>query len=78
MFERFVTVMKWGEAIQSAALIPAGNLAGLPALSLPCGLADGTPIAIQLVGRPFSENVLPKIGREFQTQIDFHKRRPLV
>lgn len=58
------------------ALIPAGNLAGLPALSLPCGFADGMPIAIQLVGRPFSENTLLKIGREFQNRTDFHKRRP--
>ena len=61
-----------------SALIPAGNLAGLPALSLPCGFAGGMPIAIQLVGRPFSENVLLKIGREFQTRTDFHKRRPPV
>lgn len=60
------------------ALIPAGNLAGLPALSLPCGFADGMPIAIQLVGRPFSENVLLKVGREFQARTDFHKRRPPV
>jgi aspartyl-tRNA(Asn)/glutamyl-tRNA(Gln) amidotransferase subunit A len=58
------------------ALIPAGNLAGLPALSLPCGFADGMPIGISLVGRPFSENVLLKIGREFQARTDFHKRRP--
>jgi hypothetical protein len=29
-----------------------------------------------LAGRPFSENVLLKIGREFQTRTDFHKRRP--
>lgn len=59
-----------------SALIPAGNLAGLPALSLPCGFADGMPIGIQLVGRPFSENTLLKIGREFQQRTDFHKRRP--
>jgi aspartyl-tRNA(Asn)/glutamyl-tRNA(Gln) amidotransferase subunit A len=61
-----------------SALIQAGNLAGLPALSLPCGFADGMPIGIQLVGRPFSENVLLKVGREFQTRTDFHKRRPSV
>jgi len=36
------------------------------------------PIAIQLVGRPFSENVLLKIGREFQNRTDFHKKRPPV
>lgn len=57
-------------------LIPAGNLAGLPALSLPCGFADGMPVAISLVGRPFSENLLLTIGREFQKRTDWHKRRP--
>ena len=60
------------------ALIPAGNLAGLPALSLPCGFADGMPIAIQLVGRPFSENMLLSIGKAFQERTDWHKRRPPV
>jgi len=58
------------------ALIPAGNLAGLPALSLPCGFADRLPIGIQLVGRPFSENTLLMLGRRFQERTDFHKRRP--
>lgn len=57
-------------------LIPAGNLAGLPALSLPCGLADGLPIAISLVGRPFYENQLISLGRAFQAQTDWHRRRP--
>ncbi len=59
-----------------AALIPAGNLAGLPALSLPCGFAGGLPVAIQLVGRPFSENTLLSLGRAFQERTDWHKRRP--
>lgn len=59
-------------------LIPAGNLAGLPALSLPCGFADGMPIAISLVGRPFSENTLLTIGRAFQKATDWHRRRPPV
>jgi len=59
-----------------SALIPAGNLAGLPALSLPCGFANGMPMAIQLVGRPFSENELLTIGKAFQERTDWHKRRP--
>jgi len=58
------------------ALIAAGNLAGLPALVLPCGFADGMPIAIQIVGRAFTENTLLAIGREFQNRTDWHKRRP--
>ncbi len=58
--------------------IPAGNLAGLPALSLPCGFADGMPVGISLVGRPFSEGLLLTIGREFQAHTDWHRRRPPV
>jgi aspartyl-tRNA(Asn)/glutamyl-tRNA(Gln) amidotransferase subunit A len=57
-------------------LIAASNLAGLPALVLPCGFADGLPIAIQLVGRAFTENTLLAIGKEFQNRTDWHKRHP--
>jgi aspartyl-tRNA(Asn)/glutamyl-tRNA(Gln) amidotransferase subunit A len=59
-------------------LIPAGNLAGLPAISLPCGFAEGLPIAISLVGRPFYENQLIDIGKTFQSHTDWHRRRPPV
>jgi aspartyl-tRNA(Asn)/glutamyl-tRNA(Gln) amidotransferase subunit A len=59
-------------------LIPAGNLAGLPAISLPCGFAGGLPIAISIVGRPFYENQLIAIGKSFQSHTDWHRRRPHV
>src|SRR5580658_2101927 len=58
------------------ALIPAGNLAGLPALSLPCGFAGNLPVALQLAGAPFTENTLLAMGKEFQSRTDWHKRRP--
>jgi aspartyl-tRNA(Asn)/glutamyl-tRNA(Gln) amidotransferase subunit A len=60
------------------AIIPAGNLAGLPALVLPCGMAGNLPVALQVVGAPFSENVLLSIGKDFQSRTDWHKRRPPV
>jgi aspartyl-tRNA(Asn)/glutamyl-tRNA(Gln) amidotransferase subunit A len=59
-------------------IIQAGNLAGLPALVLPCGFAGSLPVAVQLVGVPFSENTLLAIGRDFQARTDWHKRRPPV
>jgi aspartyl-tRNA(Asn)/glutamyl-tRNA(Gln) amidotransferase subunit A len=59
-----------------SAIIPAGNLAGIPALSLPCGFADGMPVAIALAGRPFSEMMLLNIGREYQAVTDWHRKRP--
>jgi aspartyl-tRNA(Asn)/glutamyl-tRNA(Gln) amidotransferase subunit A len=57
-------------------LIPAANLAGLPALVLPCGFVEGLPVALQVVGPPFSENLLLAIGKEFQQRTDWHRRRP--
>jgi aspartyl-tRNA(Asn)/glutamyl-tRNA(Gln) amidotransferase subunit A len=60
------------------ALIPAGNLAGLPAIGLPCGFADKLPLAIQVVAPPFAENSLIAVGKEFQQRTDWHKRRPPV
>jgi len=59
-----------------AAIIPAGNLAGLPAISLPCGLPGGLPVGIQLVARPFNENLLLALGKAFQERTDFHRQRP--
>jgi aspartyl-tRNA(Asn)/glutamyl-tRNA(Gln) amidotransferase subunit A len=59
-------------------LIPAGNLAGLPALSLPCGFAGNLPVGIQLVGRPLTENMLLAVGVEFQKRTDWHRKRPAV
>ncbi len=58
------------------AMIAAGNLAGMPALSLPCGFAGNLPIAIQVAGLPFSENTLLAVGKEFQRRTDWHKHRP--
>jgi aspartyl-tRNA(Asn)/glutamyl-tRNA(Gln) amidotransferase subunit A len=58
------------------ALIAAGNLAGLPALSLPCGFAGKLPVALQLAGVPFSENTLLAIGKEFQSRTEWHRRKP--
>jgi len=54
----------------------AGNLAGLPALSLPCGFAGGMPIGLSLVSRPFNENLILALGVEFQKRTDWHRRHP--
>ncbi|HTS77908.1 MAG TPA: amidase [Bryobacteraceae bacterium] len=61
-----------------SGMIPAGNLCGLPAISLPCGFADQMPIAISLVGRPFTENQLLALGKLYQSQTDWHRRHPPV
>ena len=60
------------------SLISASNLAGLPALSLPCGFAEGMPVAIQLVSRPLTENLILSMGNEFQKRTDWPRRRPKI
>jgi aspartyl-tRNA(Asn)/glutamyl-tRNA(Gln) amidotransferase subunit A len=59
-----------------SGLTAAGNLAGLPALALPCGFAGNLPVGLQVVGAPFSENMLLGIGKEYQSRTDWHRRRP--
>jgi len=46
-------------------------LAGLPGLSLPCGLSDGLPVGLQLVGRQFGENGLFRLGHALEQAIGF-------
>ena len=47
------------------------NLAGLPGLSIPCGLSDGLPVGLQLIGRQFSENLLFRAGHALERAIGF-------
>ena len=42
------------------------NLAGLPALSLPCGKAGSLPVGLQIIGKPFEENRILEIGEIFE------------
>ena len=53
------------------------NLAGLPALSTPCGFGDGgMPVGLQLVGRAFSEARLLNVAHRLQQATDHHLRMP--
>jgi aspartyl-tRNA(Asn)/glutamyl-tRNA(Gln) amidotransferase subunit A len=53
------------------------NYLGLPALALPAGFtAGGLPFGVQLVGRPFAEPLLLRIGRAYERETDWHQRRP--
>jgi aspartyl-tRNA(Asn)/glutamyl-tRNA(Gln) amidotransferase subunit A len=52
------------------------NLAGLPAMSLPCGFVDGLPMGLQLIGPHFSEAKLLNAAHRFQQQTDWHGRTP--
>ncbi|MGE5127220.1 MAG: amidase, partial [Betaproteobacteria bacterium] len=59
--------------------IPAGNLAGLPAIALPNGFGkDGLPSSLQLIGRALSEARLVAIAAAYQRLTDWHRQRPPV
>ncbi len=53
-----------------------GSLAGVPGLSLPCDFSDGLPIGLQLLGRPFDEATILKVGDAYQRETDWHTRQP--
>lgn len=52
------------------------NLATVPALSVPCGFSQGLPVGLQLMGRPFDEHMLYRIGMYYQSVTDWHERSP--
>jgi aspartyl-tRNA(Asn)/glutamyl-tRNA(Gln) amidotransferase subunit A len=52
------------------------NLAGLPAMSLPCGFVDGLPMGLQLIGPHFSEGKLLNAAHRFQQETGWHNRTP--
>lgn len=54
--------------------IPA-NLAGLPALSLPCGFQDELPIGLQLIGKHLDETTLLRAAHAYEQSTEWHKRR---
>ncbi len=59
------------------ALIPAGNLAGVPAICMPNGFGENNlPTSIQFMGRAFSEEILIQIANAYQERTDWHLRRP--
>lgn len=64
----------------SAAYAPQvypANMTGLPALSVPCGFTgDGIPIGLQIVGRPFAEPTVLRIGEAYESAAEWKDRAP--
>jgi aspartyl-tRNA(Asn)/glutamyl-tRNA(Gln) amidotransferase subunit A len=55
------------------------NLAGLPALSLPCGFdQDGMPIGMQIIGRYFDEETILRLAHHYEQSTEWHKQKPRI
>jgi len=52
------------------------NLAGLPAVSVPCGFAHGLPVGLQLVGKRFEDSRLLQFAWAYQQVTEFHRAQP--
>ena len=58
-------------------LVVPFNLAGLPALTVPCGLGPaGLPIGLQIAGRAFDEFTVLRVGGAYEHETEWHLRRP--
>ncbi|MCK5510844.1 Asp-tRNA(Asn)/Glu-tRNA(Gln) amidotransferase subunit GatA [Candidatus Parcubacteria bacterium] len=56
--------------------VTGASLSGLPAISIPAGLAKGLPVGMQIIGSRFCEDALYEMGFAFQNTTDYHKQRP--
>jgi aspartyl-tRNA(Asn)/glutamyl-tRNA(Gln) amidotransferase subunit A len=54
------------------------NIAGLPALAMPCGFQDGLPIGLQIIGKPWDEQTVLRVAYTFEQATDWHRRKPTL
>jgi aspartyl-tRNA(Asn)/glutamyl-tRNA(Gln) amidotransferase subunit A len=63
--------------LSDAFTIPV-NIAGVPAITIPAGFADGLPIGLQIIGKPFAEENILKAAHAYQQATDWHKKKPKI
>jgi len=56
----------------------AQALAGIPAISIPCGFADGLPVGLQIAARAFDEVRLLQLAYAYEQATEWHTRKPSV
>jgi aspartyl-tRNA(Asn)/glutamyl-tRNA(Gln) amidotransferase subunit A len=68
----------WVMALMPSLTIPH-NLTGAPALTVPCGFAaSGLPVGLQIVGRPFEDATVLRVGHAYEQATEWHRRRPPI
>ena len=77
--QQMITVRGVEQTVFSALLrnTEPFNLTGLPALALPCGFsAEALPVSMQVIGRPFDEITVLRVGHAYEQATDWHRQRP--
>ncbi len=54
----------------------AANLAGICGISVPCGVADGLPVGLQILGKAFGESEVLRVAHAYEQSTDWHTKRP--
>ncbi|WP_347552592.1 Asp-tRNA(Asn)/Glu-tRNA(Gln) amidotransferase subunit GatA [Pseudalkalibacillus hwajinpoensis] len=77
------TAFKVGEKIDNPLTMYANdiltipvNLAGVPAISVPCGLSNGLPVGLQIIGKHFDEKTVYRVAHAYEQATDHHKAKP--
>ncbi|SDN23962.1 aspartyl/glutamyl-tRNA(Asn/Gln) amidotransferase subunit A [Fictibacillus solisalsi] len=52
------------------------NLAGVPAISVPCGFSNGLPVGLQIIGKHFDERTIYRVASVFEQATEHHKAKP--